>query len=79
MIEDMSLRNLAPRTEEAYIRCKKLAAFLGRSPDAATAEGIRSFQLHLAEQGVSICSRNRTMTGSGVCSMPRLASSAACC
>ncbi len=30
MIEDMSLRNLAPRTQEAYIRgCRKLAAFRG--------------------------------------------------
>src|SRR5262245_18802390 len=64
MIEDMSLRNLAPRTQEAYIRgCKKLAAFLRRSPDTATGEDIRLFQLHLAEQGVSICTRNRTMTG----------------
>jgi hypothetical protein len=64
MIEDMSLRNLAPRTQEAYIRgCKKLAAFLRRSPDTATAEDIRLFQLHLAELGVSVCSRNRTMTG----------------
>jgi site-specific recombinase XerD len=63
MIEDMSLRNLAPRTQEAYIRgCKKLAAFLRRTPDTATAEDIRLFQLHLAEQGVSICTRNRTMT-----------------
>ena len=64
MVEDMSLRNLAPRTQEAYIRgCKKLAAFLRRSPDTATAEDVRLFQLHLAEQGVSICTRNRTMTG----------------
>jgi integrase/recombinase XerD len=64
MIEDMSLRNLAPRTQEAYIRgCKKLAAFLRRSPETATGEDIRRFQLHLAEQGVSICTRNRTMTG----------------
>src|SRR4029077_1631967 len=62
--EDMSLRNLAPRTQEAYIRgCRKLAAYLRRSPDTATAEDIRLFQLHLAEQGVSICTRNRTMTG----------------
>src|SRR5262249_52760961 len=54
----------APRTQEAYIRgCKKLAAFLRRSPDTATGEDIRLFQLHLAEQGVSICTRNRTMTG----------------
>jgi hypothetical protein len=64
MIEDMSLRNLAPRTQEAYIRgCKKLAAFLRSSPDTTTAEDIRLFQLRLAEQGVSICARNRTMTG----------------
>ena len=64
MIEDMSLRNLAPRTQEHYIRsCKKLAAFLRRSPDTATAEDIRLVQLHLAEQGVSSCTRNRTMTG----------------
>ena len=32
MVEDMELRNLAPRTQEAYIGgCKKLAAFLRRS------------------------------------------------
>src|SRR5436190_23695405 len=59
MIQDMRLRNLAPRTQEAYIRgCRKLASFLRRSPDTATAEDIRLFQLHLAEQGVSICTRN---------------------
>jgi integrase/recombinase XerD len=64
MIEDMSLRNLAPRTQEAYIRgCKQLAAFLRRSPETATAEDIRLFQLYLAEQGVSICTRNCTMNG----------------
>jgi site-specific recombinase XerD len=64
MLEDMNLRNLAPRTQQAYIRgCRKLATFLRRSPDTATAEDIRLFQLHLAEQGVSICTRNRTMTG----------------
>ena len=64
MIEDMSLREFALRTQEAYIRCcKKLTVFLKRSPDTATAEDIRLFQLHLAEVGVSICSRNRTMTG----------------
>ena len=51
MIEDTSLRNLAPRTQQAYIRgCKKLAAFLRRSPDTATAEDIRLFQLDLAKR-----------------------------
>jgi hypothetical protein len=44
MIEDMNLRNLAPRTQQAYIRgCRKLATFLRRSPDTATAEDIRLF------------------------------------
>ena len=37
--------------------------FLNRSPDTATTEDIRRFQLHLAESGVSICNRNRIMTG----------------
>src|ERR1039457_3750363 len=36
---------------------------LKRSPDTATAEDIRLFQLHLAETGMSICNRNRIMTG----------------
>jgi integrase len=39
------------------------AKILKRSPDTATLEDIRRFQLHLAETGLSICSRNRTMTG----------------
>ena len=42
---------------------KRFAAFLKRSPDTATADDIRRFQLHLAETGVSICNRNRIMTG----------------
>src|SRR5262249_36299543 len=64
MVEDMSLRNLAPRTQEAYIRgCKKLAPCLARPPDTATGEDIPLFQLHLGEAGGSICTRNRTMTG----------------
>lgn len=66
MIEDMSLRNFAPRTQAAYIRgCKRFVGFLKRSPDTATAEDVRLFQLHLAETGASICTRNRTMTGLG--------------
>ena len=39
--------------------CKRFAAFLERSPDTATLEDIRLFQLHLAETGMSICNRNR--------------------
>lgn len=64
MIEDMSARQLTPPTQKGHIRaCKRFAAFLKRSPDTATAEDIRCFQLHLTESGASICNRNRTMTG----------------
>ena len=64
MIEDMNARKLCAGTQRGHIHsCKRFAAFLKRSPDTATAEDIRRFQLHLAETGVSICNRNRIMTG----------------
>ena len=64
MIEDMNARKLCAATQRGHIHsCKRLAAFLRRSPDTATAEDIRRFQLHLSETGVSICNRNRIMTG----------------
>ena len=64
MIEDMNARKLSAGTQRGHIRsCKRFAAFLNRSPDTATTEDIRRFQLHLAELGVSICNRNRIMTG----------------
>src|SRR5258708_979932 len=53
MLEDMSLRGFTPDTQRDYIRAvKKLAAFLDRSPDTATAEDLRAFQLHLTAGGV---------------------------
>jgi integrase/recombinase XerD len=64
MIEDMNARKLGSSTQRGHIHsCKRFAAFLNRSPDTATAEDIRRFQLHLAEAGLSICNRNRIMTG----------------
>jgi len=64
MIEDMNLRKLCAQTQRGHIHsCKRFAEFLKRSPDTATAEDIRRFQLHLAETGTSICNRNRIMTG----------------
>jgi integrase/recombinase XerD len=64
MIEDMSSRKLCVHTQRSHIySCKRFAAFLKRSPDTATLEDIRRFQLHLAETGMSICNRNRIMTG----------------
>ena len=64
MIEDMNARKLCAGTQRGHIRgCKRFAAFLKRSPETATAEDIRRFQLHLAEAGLSICTRNQIMTG----------------
>ena len=64
MIEDMSARKLGPHTQRSHIGgCKRFAAYLKRSPDTATADDIRLFQLHLTETGTSICNRNRIMTG----------------
>src|SRR5215207_6515313 len=64
IIEDMTARKLCAGTQRGHIlSCKRFAAFLKRSPETATAEDIRRFQLHLAETGVSICHRNRIMTG----------------
>jgi integrase/recombinase XerD len=64
MIEDMNARKLGSHTQRSHIlSCKRFAAFLKRSPDTATAEDIRQFQLHLSQTSMSICNRNRIMTG----------------
>ena len=64
MIEDMNARKLCAQTQRGHIHsCKRFAEFLKRSPDTATAEDIRRFQLHLSETNTSICNRNRIMTG----------------
>ncbi len=64
MIEDMKARQLTPNTQRSHIySCKRLAAYLKRSPAAATADEVRAFQLYLMETGPSICNRNRIMTG----------------
>ena len=64
MIEDMNARKLCAGTQRGHIRaCKRFAAYLKRSPETATAEDVRLFQLHLMESGLTIQNRNRTMTG----------------
>jgi len=64
MIEDMAARKLGRHSQRSHLSsCERFAAFLDRSPEAATADDIRRFQLFLIESGVSICNRNRIMTG----------------
>ena len=62
MIEDMTIRKLAPKTQHDYVqRVKNFAAFLGRSPDTASFEDVRRYQLHLAASGAGVPTRNQNV------------------
>ena len=63
MIEDMTIRNLSPKTQQGYISTiKNFTAFLRRSPDTATFEDVRRFQLHLVRSGVGVGALNSAVT-----------------
>ncbi len=63
MIEDMTIRRLAPKTQQAYIRAvRSFTAFLGRSPDQASVEDLRRYQLHLSSSGATASSLNASVT-----------------
>ena len=64
MIEDMRMRKLADKTQSHYIRAvRRFARYLGRSPDTASIEDLRRYQLHLVDQGISPVLLNATITG----------------
>ncbi|WP_262273485.1 site-specific integrase, partial [Microvirga yunnanensis] len=53
MIEDMTVRGFTAKTQHDYVRyVKTFTAFLGRSPDQATAEDLRRFQVHQTQAGL---------------------------
>ena len=59
MIDDMTARRLSEATQKDYVRnVRNFTAFLGRSPDTATSDDLRRFQLHMAQQQVSPWSIN---------------------
>ena len=63
MIEDMTVRNFVEKTQHDYVRSiKNLTKFLGRSPDTATPEDLRRYQLHLTGTGVRPPTINGTVT-----------------
>jgi len=63
MIEDMTIRKFAPKTQHDYVqRIKNFAAFLGRSPDTARFEDVRRYELHLAASGVGVPTINQTVS-----------------
>src|ERR1700681_3976967 len=63
MIEDMTIRKFAPKTQHDYVqRINNFAVFLGRSPDTASFEDVRRYQLHLAASGVGVATLNQTIS-----------------
>ncbi|HEU4377292.1 MAG TPA: tyrosine-type recombinase/integrase [Hyphomicrobiaceae bacterium] len=63
MIEDMAIRKFAPKTQHDYLqRVKNFAAFLGRSPDTASFEDVRRYQLHLTTSGVGVPTLNQAVS-----------------
>ncbi len=64
MIDDMRMRKLSPKTQSSYIRAvRQFAGYLGRSPDTASVEDLRGYQLHLVDHGISPISLNASITG----------------
>ncbi|MFZ0525876.1 MAG: site-specific integrase [Xanthobacteraceae bacterium] len=63
MIEDMTIRKLAPKTQQGYVRIiRNFAAFLGRPPNTASFEDVRRFQLHLVNNGAQIPILNHSIS-----------------
>jgi len=64
MIDDMRMRKLSPKTQSGYIRAvRQFTAYLGRSPDTASTEDLRNYQLHLVDHGISPVSLNAAISG----------------
>ena len=64
MLEDMTIRKLGPKTQKGYIRAVvNFTRHLKRSPDTATVEDLRDYQLHMARQRVSSGTINSTISG----------------
>jgi hypothetical protein len=54
MIEDMTVRNLSPATQQSYLSAVlKFSRYFGRSPDRLGLEDVHAFQVHLVATGVS--------------------------
>jgi site-specific recombinase XerD len=63
MIEDMTVRGFTQKTRDDYVRhVRAFAAFLGRSPDTATGEELRGFQLHQSAAGMGVPTRNHAVS-----------------
>ena len=59
LIDDMNMRRFSRETQRNYLRdIGRLATFLGRSPDTATADDLRRFQIEQQDDGVPVPTMN---------------------
>ena len=64
MIEDMTIRNLSVTTQRSYVHAvKSFTKHFGRSPDQATSQDVRAYQLHLVRKDVAWASLNQAVSG----------------
>jgi site-specific recombinase XerD len=60
MIEDMTVRNLSPATQQSYIHAvAKFSQYFGCSPDRLDIEDVRTYQVQLAARGISWAALNQ--------------------
>jgi hypothetical protein len=59
MLDDMRMRKFGEKTQLDYVRAvRNFTKYLGRSPDTASVEDLRNYQLHLVDHGISPASLN---------------------
>ena len=62
MIEDMTIRNLSPATQQSYLYAvSKFSRYFGHSPDRLGVEDVRAYLVHLASKGFAWTSLNQTV------------------
>jgi len=64
LIDDMTIRNMSPLTQKAYVRAvKNFSKHFGKSPDQLTFEHVREYRLHLGSRGLGVQATNQIMCG----------------
>ena len=62
MVEDMTIRNFDPRTQQSYLRSvRSCCRYCDRTPTELTFEDVRRYQLHLVQCGLAPASVNGAM------------------
>jgi integrase/recombinase XerD len=53
-VEDMRIRGMGDKVQKAHISAlKDFTRFIDRSPNTATPDNLRAYQLHMTEKGVT--------------------------